>query len=153
MEKTAGVIDPTTIPDQQAGGRRGTGARRARRALVILAALAAALLDWVLWAKIIGADLVVDQGFGPQAVQPVLVAAAPILSGLSAWLLLAFLERFAGRRATTVWRVIAAVVLLGSLWSPITMALSVTAAIALVSMHVVVGAIFIAGLPGRRLGR
>ncbi|QGN31599.1 DUF6069 family protein [Microlunatus sp. Gsoil 973] len=148
-DQNARAVDPTTVAHHKDDRR---AAPRARRAIVILIALTAALLDWVLCAKIIGTDLVVDQGFGPQVVHPVLVAAAPIISGLAAWLLLAVLEHFLGRRAATVWRVIAGVVLIGSLWSPITMALSVPAAIALVSMHVVVGTTFIVGLPGRRVG-
>lgn len=129
-------------------GRSRSGVRLRRSAVVVIA-LAVALADWVLCTKIIGVDLVVDQGFGDQVVSPVLIMAAPVASGLVGWLLLAILEHFARDRAAVIWRVIAAVVLAGSLYSPITMAQSVAAAIVLVSMHLLVGAVLIIGLPAR----
>lgn len=124
--------------------------RRLRRGATIVAAIAVAVLDWVVCSKIIGLDLMVDQGAGPQPVLLPMVALAPIASGLTGWALLALLERLAGARGRTAWRVIAAVVLVLSNTSPILMALSPGTAAALVSMHVLVGLTLIIGLAGLR---
>jgi len=143
MNKTAGILEPST-PRTPLIGRRAT---RLRRAVVIVVALAVAMADWFVTARLIGIDLVVDQGSGPQPIKPALVAAAPVVSGILGWLLLAILERTANRRAALIWRVTAAVVLALSLLSPITMAQSVPTMIALLSMHLLVGVILIVGLP------
>jgi hypothetical protein len=122
--------------------------RRLRRAGTIVIAIAVALLDWVICAKIIGVDLIVNQGTGDQLVSPLLVIATPIIAGLTGWLLLAILERFVrSGAAALIWRIIAAVVLLLSLYSPLTMAQSVATTVCLVSMHLLVGAVLIIGLP------
>lgn len=126
------------------------GSRRLRRGATIVTAIVVAVLDWVVCSKIIGLDLMVDQGAGPQPVLLPMVALAPIASGLTGWALLALLERLAGARGRTAWRVIAAVVLVLSNTSPILMALSPGTAAALVSMHVLVGLTLIIGLAGLR---
>jgi hypothetical protein len=128
--------------------------RRAGRALTIVIALLVGLADWLVCTVILRMDLMVDQGTGPSAVQPGLVSAAPILSGLTGWALLAILERISARRGdralgTRIWTIIAIVVCLLSCFSPIVMALSVPTAIALVSMHLLVGATLIVGLRRR----
>lgn len=146
MNETIPGVKDASIVDRPIRSRTGV---RLRRSGVVLIAVLAALADWVLCAKIIGVDLVVDQGFGDQVVSPVLIVAAPVISGLAGWLLLAILEHFTRSRAAMIWRVIAVVVLAASLYSPITMAQSVAAAIVLVSMHLLVGTVLIIGLPGR----
>lgn len=143
MNTTARILHETS-PQDLASGRAAT---RLRRAGIILIAVAAAMADWFISARLIGVDLVVNQGYGDQPIQPVLVAAAPILSGLFGWLLLTILERAVPRHAAVSWRIIAAVVLAGSLLSPVTMAQSLPTMITLLSMHLLVGAILIIGLP------
>ena len=125
---------------------------RSRRAGVILLAVAVAMADWFVSTRLIGLDLIVHQGSGDQQIRPVLVAAAPVISGLLGWLLLAVLERAIPRRAALIWRVVAVIVLAASLLSPITMAESVATMITLISMHLLVGAILIIGLPIRTGG-
>ncbi|HEY9293349.1 MAG TPA: DUF6069 family protein [Microlunatus sp.] len=146
---TEHIAAPEVVSPEET--KSSVGGRRLRRGATIVVALIAALLDWLICTKIIGLSLIVDQGFGPTEVMPALVAAAPILSGLSAWALLAILERATPARAGTIWRIVAVIVMILSLYSPITMALATSTAIALVSMHLVVGVILIIGVP--RAGR
>ncbi|QDP95852.1 hypothetical protein FOE78_08020 [Microlunatus elymi] len=148
-QRTAAREDTAPEVTTAQGNTAGAARRRLLRAGTIAVALIAALLDWVICTKIIGLTLMVDQGFGPTEVMPLLVAAAPILSGLAAWALLAILERLTPARATTIWRIVALVILALSLYSPITAAISISTATALVSMHLVVGAILIIGLRRR----
>ena len=143
MNTTAESLEPTTSN----APRTVRPARRLRRVGVVLLALAVALADWFVTARLIGIDLEVSQGSGSQPIQPALVAAAPVVSGLLGWVLLAILERTARHRATLIWRCIAAVVLAVSLLSPITMAQSAATMGVLLSMHLLVGAILIVGLP------
>jgi len=110
------------------------------------------MADWFVSTRLIGLDLIVHEGSGDQQIRPVLVAAAPVISGLLGWLLLAVIERAIPRRAALIWRVVAVVVLAASLLSPITMAESVATMITLISMHLLVGAILIIGLPVRTGG-
>jgi hypothetical protein len=124
--------------------------RRLRRAAAILIALVVAVLDWVVCTQALGLDLMVDQGAGPQPVLLPLVAVAPIASGLTGWALLALLERLSPSNGRTAWRIIAACVMVLSNWSPLTMAQSTSTAIALVSMHLLVGLVLIIGLAGKR---
>lgn len=134
------TADPTPRP---------TARRRLGRALSIVIALLIALADWAFCTGVLRLELIVDQGFGPSPVRPALVAAAPILSGLTGWGLLAVLERVLPQRGTRIWTIIAAVVCVLSCWSPITMALAPSTGIALVSMHLLVGAALIIGLRRR----
>ncbi len=124
--------------------------RRLRRAATITAALVAAVLDWIFCTRVLGLELIVDQGAGPQPVLLPFVALAPIASGLTGWALLALLERFLGHRGRTAWRVIAVCVMVLSCWSPLFMAQSTSTALSLVSMHLLVGLVLITGLAGPR---
>lgn len=126
--------------------RRGPAARRIRRAATILVAVLVALLDWIVCSQLIGLHLMVDQGAGPTLVSPVQIVAAPILSGLTGWGLLAILERISPQRSARIWMIIAIVIAVLSCWSPLMMALSVPTAVALASMHILVGATLIIGM-------
>lgn len=142
MNTNTRVLDDSTRNDGSA-----RAAIRLRRAGVILLAAAVAMADWFISTRLIGLDLIVNQGRGNQQIQPALVIGGAIVPGLCGWLLLAILERAVPRRATIVWRVIATVVLAVSLLSPITLAQSISTMISLLSMHFLVGAIMIIGLP------
>lgn len=123
---------------------------RLRRVATIATGVVAALLDWVLCTQLIGHTLIVDQGIGPQPVKLAFVLAAPVVAGLSGWLLLAIMERLFPVRGRAAWRIVAGGVLVLSLWSPLSTAQSASTAVWLASMHVIVGLIIIVGLAPRR---
>jgi hypothetical protein len=122
-------------------------ARRAGRALTVIAGAAGSLLLWAVdrWG---GIDLTVRQGDTVQQVGPVAVAVTAILAGLAAWALLAILERTVSRPGRT-FRIIASVVLLISLAGPLA-GTDTGSRLALLGMHLTVGLALIIGLPGHR---
>jgi hypothetical protein len=107
----------------------------------------AAVLAWLVAVPIVGIDLLVRPG-GSAAQQVGLgsVVAVSLLASLLGWGLLALLERLVSRRALTAWTVVAVVVLMVSLTGPLTAAANAAVAIALVLMHLLVGAVLIMGL-------
>jgi hypothetical protein len=120
---------------------------RTRRLLTVLAAPAAALLLWAAAVPVGGVDLTADQAGTPLMVGPALVAVAALIAGLAAWGLLAVLERFTAR-AALVWSIIAAAVLAFSLTGPLAAA-TTAAMLVLMGMHVLTGALLIAGMARR----
>lgn len=138
--------ETTTRPTIDSTERHSRAARRIRRAATILVAVLVAIIDWVVCSRLIGLQLMVDQGTGPILVSPIQIVAAPIVSGLTGWGLLAILERISPQRGARSWMIIAIVIAVLSCWSPLTMALSVSTAIALASMHLLVGATLIIGM-------
>ena len=109
--------------------RRSTIGRIRQRVLTVAAAVVAAVLAWLIAVPIVGS-----------------VVAVSLLASLLGWGLLALLERLVSRRALTAWTVVAVVVLMLSLSGPLTAATNAAVAIALVLMHLVVGAVLIMGL-------
>ncbi len=127
--------------------RRSTIGRIRQRVLTVAAAVVAAVLAWLIAVPIVGIDLVVRPGGGAaQQVGLGSVVAVSLLASLLGWGLLALLERLVSRRALTAWTVVAVVVLMLSLSGPLTAATNAAVAIALVLMHLVVGAVLIMGL-------
>ena len=127
--------------------RRSTIGRIRQRVLTVAAAVVAAVLAWLIAVPIVGIDLVVRPGGGSaQQVGLGSVVAVSLLASLLGWGLLALLERLVSRRALTAWTVVAVVVLMLSLSGPLTAATNAAVAIALVLMHLVVGAVLIMGL-------
>ncbi|HEU5026436.1 MAG TPA: DUF6069 family protein [Spirillospora sp.] len=126
--------------------RPATGGVAARRALTVAAAAGAALLVWVAADPIGGAGM---QARG-QHVGPAAVVAFALLIGLAGWGLLAVMERRAKRPART-WGVTAGIVLGLSMTGPLG-AEGLGTYAALTAMHLVVGAVLIAGL-GRTAAR
>jgi hypothetical protein len=118
--------------------------RGRHRARVCATATVAAIVPWIA-ARIIGVELDVVSGGLP----PMVVSLPMVLSAsLAAWGLLAMLERRIDSARRT-WTAVATTVLVLSL-VPLALPIveATTAARAtLVSMHVVVGAVLIAGLP------
>ena len=127
--------------------RRSTIGRIRQRVLTVAAAVVAAVLAWLIAVPIVGIDLLVRPG-GSAAQQVGLgsVVAVSLLASLLGWGFLALLERLVSRRALTAWTVVAVVVLMLSLSGPLTAATNAAVAIALVLMHLVVGAVLIMGL-------
>jgi len=118
------------------------------RLLVVGAAVAAALLVWLVAEVLVGTDL---QGPGsggePMDVTAVHVLATSLLAGLAGWGALALLERLTSR-GRLVWTVLASAVAVLSLLGPLGgSGVSSASRAWLVVLHVVVAAIIIPGLP------
>ncbi|WP_433140625.1 DUF6069 family protein [Actinomadura nitritigenes] len=121
-------------------GTRPAGGVTARRVLTLAAAAGAALLVWAVADPIGGAGMHArGQHVGPAA-----VIVFTLLVGLAGWGLLAVLERRAKRPGRT-WGITAGIVLGVSLTGPLDSEGPGTY-VALMAMHLVVGAILIAGL-------
>jgi Family of unknown function (DUF6069) len=133
------VPETTTTTDKTSA----QSARRRNRALTVVGAAVGGVAVWVV-SVLCGVDMQVLQGGVLQSVGIGMVVAAGVVSCLLGWALLAGLERFT-RRATTVWTVIAVLVTVLSLAGPISGATTTGTAISLALMHLVVGAIAIAG--------
>ncbi|MDL4819009.1 DUF6069 family protein [Actinomadura opuntiae] len=122
------------------GTRPAAGGVTVRRALTVLAAAAAALLVWVIADPIAGAGMHArGRHVGPAA-----VLVSTLLVGLAGWALLAVMERRAKRPGRT-WGITAGIVLGVSMTGPLDSEGPGTYA-ALTAMHLVVGAVLIAGL-------
>ncbi|MET7750796.1 DUF6069 family protein [Micromonospora sp. NPDC005367] len=126
-----------------------TTARRTGRAITVAAGAASALLLWVVKDPWAGIDLAVRQGDTTRHIGPVAVVVAALTAGLAAWGLLALLERTVGHPVRT-FRIIALVVLVLSLAGPLGGGVDINSRLALLAMHLTVGAALILGLPGRR---
>ncbi|MGZ0153258.1 DUF6069 family protein [Kribbella sp. WER1] len=116
---------------------------RGRLAVVGLAVVAA-LIDWMLLAPVAGLTLTARQA-GVQHIGFPAVVISTAVVGLLGWGLLAILERRTPRARRT-WTVIAAIVCVTSLGSPLMNGIGVGAKLGLASLHLVVGAIVILGL-------
>ncbi|MFI1993097.1 DUF6069 family protein [Actinoplanes sp. NPDC020271] len=123
--------------------------RTTGRALTVLAGVAGALLLWAVNAPWAGVPLTVRQGSGTQQIGPVAVALTALVAGLAAWGLLAVLERKSGN-PVRIYRIVTAVILLISLAGPLGSGIGIGTKLALLGMHLTVGAALIIGLPGRR---
>ncbi|MFG1698810.1 DUF6069 family protein [Nonomuraea sp. NPDC049309] len=127
----------------------GQGARGSiRRLLSVLVAAASALVVWALAVPVAGVALTVRMGGGTQVVGPMSVIVAGLAAGLAGWGLLAVLERSASRPGR-VWTFVAVAVLILSLLGPLGSAVGGAATAVLIVMHLVVGAVLLAGLVRR----
>lgn len=115
-----------------------------RRIAVVAVAVVAALVDWILLAPLAGLTLTARQGGVQHIGAPAVVISTAVVSFLG-WGLLAILERRTARARTT-WTVIATIVCITSLGSPLTNGIGLGAKLGLASLHLVVGAIVILGL-------
>ncbi|MEV4019802.1 DUF6069 family protein [Nonomuraea angiospora] len=119
-----------------------------RLLLTLIGAPAAALAVWALAVPLAGAALTVRTGGGTQTVGPVSVIVASLVAGLAGWALLAVLERRTARPGR-VWTITALVVLVLSLAGPLGSAVGLAATLVLTLLHLVVGAVLVAGLARR----
>ncbi len=116
------------------------------RAAGVAAAVAAAAVVWTVAAQVLGVHLVIRFGHSaPQTIGIGLVAGVSLGASLAAWALLALMERRTPSARTT-WTRTAVVVLLLSLSMPAIAATTVSTAVTLGAMHVVVATILIAVL-------
>jgi hypothetical protein len=123
--------------------------RRSRaRALAAAAAAAAAAIAWAVEVPLLGVRLTVRFGaMAPQTVVAGQVAGAALVAGLLGWLLLAALDRRAAR-ARAVWTATALLVLAVSLALPLAAATTTSAAVGLIVLHLVTGAVVVSGMAG-----
>ncbi|WP_119098723.1 DUF6069 family protein [Streptomyces sporangiiformans] len=129
-------------------GQNAPRARRGTRSLAVVAGAAAALLAWLVTAKLAGTPLDVRTGSG-EAVQSVGVAAvvvAAVTAGLGGWASLAVLERLVPARARAVWTALAVVVLVLSLAGPLDQGTTTGAKAGLVGLHLVTGMVLVPAL-------
>jgi hypothetical protein len=126
-----------------------TTARRTGRAITVAAGAAGALVLWAVNVRWAGIDLAVRQGATTQHIGPAAVVVTALIAGGAAWGTLALLERTV-RRPTRTFRVIALIVLMLSLVGPLGSGVGTSSRLALLGMHLTVGAALILGLPGRR---
>ena len=135
------VFEPTAT---QSPSPTGTPRSRAtRRGLAVITAPAATAALWAIEVPAAGARLGVH--FGPSSTQVIglgPILAASVFAGLAGWATLEILERRAVNPRRT-WSALAAVVLVASLALPLTTALSATAMIALIGLHLTAGATLI----------
>jgi hypothetical protein len=142
--------------------------RNRARALCIAGGAAAAAIAWAVEVPLLGIRLTVRFGaMAPQTVVAGQVVGAALVAGLLGWLLLAALDRRAAHARTahvstghistghistghisTVWTAAALLVLAVSLALPLAAATTTSAAVGLVVLHLVVGAVVIPGLAG-----
>lgn len=121
--------------------------RHNARWLTVLLAMSLASLLYAITGPIMGIDLQVRAGTGVQTVEGLTVVVFSVATGLAGWALLTLLRKVT-RKAETVWRVIASLVLVVSLLGPLG-ATSVATGVVLVTMHLVVGGVLLVGLPYR----
>jgi hypothetical protein len=126
-----------------------------RSAGVVVVATVVALGTWAV-VRLLGVELTVGKGPDSSQVGAVEVVAATVLAGLAAWAVHRVLARSA--RTARWWPFVGSTAIAVSIIGPSYLA-DGAAAVALISMHLIVGAILIAGLarfdgagerPGRR---
>ena len=130
------------------------------RALCAAGGAAAAAIAWAVEVPLLGIRLTVRFGaMAPQTVVAGQVVGAALAAGLLGWLLLAALDRRAAWISTAhlsaMWTAAALLVLAVSLALPLAAATTTAAAVGLVVLHLVVGAVVIPGLArtARRAGQ
>ncbi len=141
-------LDPRPRHDVSGCSCDASGALRHRhRWFAVLAAMATATALWGISHSLLGIDLTVRQAGRLQHVDSLAVTLTSLVVGFAGWVSLTLLERRTAR-ARTIWRALAAAVLLVSLAGPAS-AVTAEAAAALAAMHLVVGAILLVWLPGQ----
>ncbi|WP_412517713.1 DUF6069 family protein [Actinomadura madurae] len=118
---------------------------RARRALTVAGAVAAALALWALTGPVAGLDPSAETGGQLRTVGAAPVIAGSLIAGLAGWGLLALLERTTARPGR-IWTALALAVLVLSLGGPLGSAGDGTSMAVLTGMHLIVAAVLIPGL-------
>jgi hypothetical protein len=108
--------------------------------------MASATAMWGIAESLLGIDLVVRLGEDRQHIDSLAVTLTALGVGFVAWAALTLLERWSAH-GRAIWRALAALVLLVSLTGPLS-AVTTSAMTVLLLMHLVVGGILLAWLPG-----
>jgi hypothetical protein len=138
MSLTAPAAAPTT---DTAPVRDRAAVRRRRRALGIVATLVVTLAVWLL-GHLAGADYWITDSQGSVRIDALVTTQVTVVLGLVGWGVLALLERLT-RYGTTIWTVLAAVVVVVSM-IPIVLVEATTATrVALAAVHLAVGAVLV----------
>ena len=106
--------------------------------------MAAGIAVWTVLHPFMGVDLEVRTGGSTQPVSQLAVALTSLFAGLAGWATLAALERFT-RRPRLAWTVVAGVALALSVLGPLG-AVTSSAEVGLLVLHLVVGGILLVGL-------
>lgn len=118
-----------------------------RRAVCVMAAVAAGALTWVVAVPLVGVHLVVEPAEGrAQDVGLGMVIATTLMASVAGWGLLALLERITPLRARTTWNLVAGGVLIVSLAGPLVAASDTAAVTTLMLLHLVVGLVLMIGM-------
>ncbi|GAB3831097.1 DUF6069 family protein [Kribbella italica] len=115
------------------------------RLAVVGATSAAALVAWAVLGPLAGIELRAEQGTSTTDITGVSVFVSATLMAFAGWGLLAVLERRTVN-ARKVWTILAASACILSLGSPLVAGIGVGAKLGLASLHLIVGAVVIAGL-------
>lgn len=138
MSLTAPAAAPTT---DTAPVRGRAAVRRRGRALGIVATLVVTLAVWLL-GHLAGADYWITDSQGTVRIDALVTTEVTVVLGLVGWGVLALLERLT-RYGTTIWSVLAAVVVVASM-IPIVLVEATTATrVALAAVHLAVGAVLV----------
>lgn len=122
-----------------------TSSRTALRPAAVLAGVTGALAGWLIADPVGGIDLRVIMNDEPTTVGPLDAGGVALAAGLAAWGALALSER-AGEEVRRPWTALALTVLVLSLAGPLTAAETTEATLALLGLHLLVGAILIVAL-------
>ena len=131
---------PTPTTDTTAS--RGRAAvRRRRRALGIVLAVVVTLAVWLL-GHLAGADYWITDSQGAVRIDMLVTAQVTVVLGLVGWGVLALLERLS-RHGTTLWTVLAVVVVAASMIPVVLVEATTATRLALVAVHLAVGAVLV----------
>ena len=146
------ITDSTSAPASAAGAYPLSRARQSRWTTVLTAMAAATAVGGFL-DPILGVDLTVHQGHDVLKIENLAITLASLAAGLLGWALLELLERRT-RNGRRTWTACACMVFGISLLGPLG-ATTPEGSVGLISLHVVVAAILVAGLrsSSAKLGR
>jgi hypothetical protein len=119
--------------------------RRAWRATTVAGAAGTGLLMWTLLTKVGGMDLAARTGNTVHHIGPTDVVVTCVIAGLTAWAMLAGLERWT-RRPYATYVINGSVALAASLIGPLAGA-TTGVRLALIALHVTVGAVLLLAMP------
>ena len=122
-----------------------TSSLSALRPAAVLAAVAGALAGWLIADPVAGIELRVTMNEEPTTVGPLDAGGVALAAGFAAWGVLALIER-AGEHVRRRWTTLALTVLVLSLAGPLTAAETSEAMLALLGLHLLVGAILVVAL-------
>jgi hypothetical protein len=139
MSLTAPAPTTDTAPPR---GRASV--RRRRRALGIVATLVVTLAVWLL-GRLVGADYWITDAQGTVQISALVTTQVTLVVSLFGWGVLALLERLT-RHGTTIWTVLAAVVVVASMIPIVLVEATTPTRWALGAVHLAVGAVLVPAL-------